>query len=86
VDPTAGLGDVEKRKFLTLLRLKIRPLVIQPVANRYTDCAVISSKMSFCAVCSYTIQQTAQFIIFEAVVFFTLPNWTGHLNTSMSDI
>jgi hypothetical protein len=26
VDPTFGLDDVEKRKFLTLLRLELRPL------------------------------------------------------------
>jgi hypothetical protein len=39
----AGLDDVEKRKFLTLLGLKFRPHpVVQPIANRYTDCAILS--------------------------------------------
>jgi hypothetical protein len=35
VDPRAGLGDVEKRKILTLPGLKL-----QPVANRSTDYAI----------------------------------------------
>jgi hypothetical protein len=36
----AGLDDVEKRKFLTLPGLELRPPpppVVQPVASRYTD-------------------------------------------------
>jgi hypothetical protein len=38
VDPRAGLDDVEKRKFLTLLGLELRLLrSIQPVASLYTD-------------------------------------------------
>jgi hypothetical protein len=40
VDPTAGLDKVEKRKFLILLWLELRPPVVQPVASRYTDCAI----------------------------------------------
>jgi hypothetical protein len=40
VDPRAGLDDVEKRKFLTLPGLELRPLALQPVASRYTDCAI----------------------------------------------
>jgi hypothetical protein len=32
----AGLDDVEKRKFLTLPGLELRPSVVQPVASRYT--------------------------------------------------
>jgi hypothetical protein len=39
VDPRAGLDDVEKRKFLTLPELELRPPVVQPVASRYTDYA-----------------------------------------------
>jgi hypothetical protein len=38
VDPRAGLNDMEKRKFLTLLELKLNPSAIQPIASRYTDC------------------------------------------------
>jgi hypothetical protein len=36
VGPRAGLYGVEKRKFLTLPGLELRP----PVASRYTDCAI----------------------------------------------
>jgi hypothetical protein len=37
VDPRAGLDDMEKRKFLTLPGLELPPpLVVQPVASRYT--------------------------------------------------
>jgi hypothetical protein len=35
-----GLDDVEKRKILPLLGLELRPLGLQAVANRYTDCAI----------------------------------------------
>jgi hypothetical protein len=34
VGPRAGLGNVEKRKFLTLPGLELDPSVIQPVASR----------------------------------------------------
>jgi hypothetical protein len=37
VDPTAGLDNVEKRKFLTIPGLELDPLVVQLVASRYTD-------------------------------------------------
>jgi hypothetical protein len=41
VGPRAGLDDLEKRKFLTLPGLELRPLsVVQPVASRYTDYAI----------------------------------------------
>jgi hypothetical protein len=40
VDPRAGLDDVEKKKFLTYRKLKCASSVVQPVANRYTDCAI----------------------------------------------
>jgi hypothetical protein len=40
VDPRAGLDDVEERKFLILLGLELDPSVVQPVASRYTDCAI----------------------------------------------
>jgi hypothetical protein len=42
VDPTAGLDDVEKRNFLTLLGLELDPSVIQPVASHYTDYAILA--------------------------------------------
>jgi hypothetical protein len=35
VDPRAGLGDVEKKKFLTIPGLELRPL-----ASLYTDYAI----------------------------------------------
>jgi hypothetical protein len=39
VGSTASL-DVEKRKFLTLPVIEIRPSVVQPVTSRYTDYAI----------------------------------------------
>jgi hypothetical protein len=35
-----GLDKVEKRKFLTLPGLELRPSVVQPVVSCYTDCAI----------------------------------------------
>jgi hypothetical protein len=41
VGPRAGLDDVEKRKFLTLQGLKLRPLGrLAHIASRYTDYAI----------------------------------------------
>jgi hypothetical protein len=41
VDPRAGLDDMEKWKFFTLSGLELPlPLVVQPVASRYTDWAI----------------------------------------------
>jgi hypothetical protein len=40
VGPRAGLDDVEKRRFLSLPGLELRPSVVQPVASRYTDYAI----------------------------------------------
>jgi hypothetical protein len=42
VDPRASLDDVDKRKFLTLSALELNPSVIQPVADRYTDYAILA--------------------------------------------
>jgi hypothetical protein len=40
VDPRVGVDDMEKWKFFTLSELELPlPLVIQPVASRYTDWA-----------------------------------------------
>jgi hypothetical protein len=39
VDPRASLDDWEKIKFLTLPGLEL-PSLVQPVASRYTDCAI----------------------------------------------
>jgi hypothetical protein len=40
VSPRAGLGNVEKRKFLTLPGLDSDPSVVQPIASRYPDYAI----------------------------------------------
>jgi hypothetical protein len=37
VGPRAGVDDVEKRKFLTLLDSKSDPSVVQHAASGYTD-------------------------------------------------
>jgi hypothetical protein len=43
VDPRAGLDDMHKWKFFTLPGLKLScPLVIQPIASRYTDWAILA--------------------------------------------
>jgi hypothetical protein len=39
VDLRAGLEDLEKRKFLTLLDSNSDPSVVQPVISSYTDYA-----------------------------------------------
>jgi hypothetical protein len=45
VDPRAGLDDMEKWKFFTLPGLELPlPLVVQPVASRYTDWAITAHK------------------------------------------
>jgi hypothetical protein len=38
--PRAGLDDTENRKFLTLPGLEFLLLAVEPVASRYTDCAI----------------------------------------------
>jgi hypothetical protein len=38
----AGLDDLEKRKFLTLPELELRPSAVQPIASRYTDYATMA--------------------------------------------
>jgi hypothetical protein len=40
VSPRAGLDDMEKIQFLILSGLELQPSVVQPVASRYTDCAI----------------------------------------------
>jgi hypothetical protein len=38
--PRAGLDDVEKKKILPTPVFEPNPLIIQPVASRYTDCTI----------------------------------------------
>jgi hypothetical protein len=40
VDPRAGLDDVEKKHSLPHRDSNSDPPVVQPVASRYTDCAI----------------------------------------------
>jgi hypothetical protein len=40
VGPRTGLDEVEKRKFLPYRDSNFDPSVVQPVASRYTDCAI----------------------------------------------
>jgi hypothetical protein len=40
VDPRAGMDDMEKRKFLPYRDSNSDPLVVQPVASRYTCYAI----------------------------------------------
>jgi hypothetical protein len=54
VDPRAGLDNLEKREFLTLLGLELRPIV-QPVASHYTDCAPLLRNLTFISETIYII-------------------------------
>jgi hypothetical protein len=45
VDPRAGLDDVEKKKFLTLLGLELDLSVIQPIPSSYTNYAIPGPKV-----------------------------------------
>jgi hypothetical protein len=44
VSPRAVLEFVERRKILSLPGLELRPLGRQPVASRYTHCAILALK------------------------------------------
>jgi hypothetical protein len=46
VDPKAGLGAVERRKFLPYRDSNSDPSVVEPVASRYTDNAIRAPVMS----------------------------------------
>jgi hypothetical protein len=54
VDPRAGLGDVEKRKLLTVPGPEFEPLGLQSVASRYTDCAIPSNKVTSGNIVAFT--------------------------------
>jgi hypothetical protein len=47
VDPRAGLDEVEKRKFLYS---NSEPSIVQPVASRYTDCAIPAPNIKQCII------------------------------------
>jgi hypothetical protein len=44
VDPRIGLEDMDKRIFLPYRESNSDPSVVQPVASRYTDCAIICER------------------------------------------
>jgi hypothetical protein len=46
VGPRDAMDDVEKRKFLTLRGLELRPSVVQPIGSRYTDFATAAHILS----------------------------------------
>jgi hypothetical protein len=46
VGPRTGLDDVEKGKILSLPGLELLTSVVQPLATRYTDCAIPASSSS----------------------------------------
>jgi hypothetical protein len=47
VDPRAGLDDVEKKKFLTVSELELRPLGRPGRSYRYTDYAILAHTFNF---------------------------------------
>jgi hypothetical protein len=50
VGPRTGLDDTEKRKFLPLPGLELRPLGRPARRRRYTDCARMYGSRNMCAV------------------------------------
>jgi hypothetical protein len=60
VDPRAGLEDVEKRKFLTPQGLEL-----QPIASRYTDCAIAAPLKRYRT--AFTLQRQTQTLLSAAV-------------------
>jgi hypothetical protein len=55
VDLRASLDDLKKTKFLTLPGLELDPIVVQPVASRYTDYAIQAPRIT-----GYEARQVAQ--------------------------
>jgi hypothetical protein len=47
VDQRAGPDDMEKTKFLPYRDSSSDPSLVQPVASRYTDCAIPAPLMKF---------------------------------------
>jgi hypothetical protein len=47
VGPRTGLEDVERKKYCLYLDPKSEPLAIQPLASRYTYCAIPSHKSTY---------------------------------------
>jgi hypothetical protein len=74
MDPRAGLDEVEKRKFLHHWDSNSDPLVVQPVASRYTDYAIptpFKSPDTAC-VCPGFVNQITLFILFSLWHVFSL--------------
>jgi hypothetical protein len=88
VGPRAGLDDVEKGKFLTLQVLELRPLVVQPVANRYTDYAIPTrnknSTLNYINIILYCLRYVwyiKQWIISNTM----LVKWVSHFHRHLSN-
>jgi hypothetical protein len=60
VGPRTGLDAVEKSKYLSLPGLDSVPSVIQPVASRYTNRAIIAHRTKINCVLRYTIHDFFQ--------------------------
>jgi hypothetical protein len=63
VDPRAVLDDLEKRKFLTLPELELRPFSRPPVASRYTDYAILLINKQLIS----SLKSCLQFFIYKNV-------------------
>jgi hypothetical protein len=69
VGPTSGLDDVEK--ILALRGLELDPLVVQHVANRYTDYAIpapLGLRQDFI----HTVPYTRTYMYFITVSYITI--------------
>jgi hypothetical protein len=54
VGPRTSLINMEKRKFLTLPGLELRPLRCQPIASRYTDWTIPAPNVRYITVFNFS--------------------------------
>jgi hypothetical protein len=83
VDPRAGMDNMEKWKFITLPGLETRPLsVVQPVASRYTDCAIPAHSINPVVYKSQEWPAVYYLLIFRAEPFLRRCQLCSHSRTS----
>jgi hypothetical protein len=79
VGPRASLEDLEKREFLPLPELELDISVVQPVASRYTDCAIPAPNNNNNNLVKF-------FIYLRADLNSEWPNYRVRMNTNSSNM